>query len=124
MLGGAPAGTLVAPQKPLTLATEAGVIQSELWVSFALPTESVRVGVTLLGNARGGSTVIYIDFTPNPAGAGAGAGAGAAAGSSGSESHWGVTAGIDQSSMLCPRYVRGAPPPALTNRTACPTSNR
>eukprot|EP01043_Picozoa_sp_COSAG02_P024466 COSAG02_NODE_1337_length_13193_cov_9.142050_5_plen_565_part_00 len=125
VLGGAPAGTLIAPQKPLTLATEAGVIQSELRVSFALPTESVRVGVTLLGKARGGSTVIYIDFTPNPAGAGASAGAGAGAepGSSGSASKWGVTAGVDQSSMLCPRYVRGAPPPALTNRTACPTSN-
>ena len=119
VLGGAPAGTLIAPQKPLTLATEAGVIQSELRVSFALPTESVRVGVTLLGNARGGSTVIYIDFTPNPAGTGAGA----AAGSSGPESHWGVAAGVDQSSILCPRYVRGAPPPSLTNRTACPTSN-
>jgi sucrose-6-phosphate hydrolase SacC (GH32 family) len=111
VLGGAPPGTTVVPGEPLALATGAAVLQSELRVSFAMPTQSTRVGVTLLSNKRGGSTKVYIDFHPNPVQSDR-----ALAG----QSHWNVTAGVDQSSMLCPNYVRNSPPPSLSNRTTCP----
>ena len=122
VLGGAPAGTRIMPSKPLVLATGDGVIQSEMRASFAMPSEAVRIGVTLLGGKRPSgkrpleegqrtpaefTTTIYIDFVPGAAGS----------------SVWNATAGVDQSSMLCPNYKRKAPPPSITDRKACPKSS-
>ena len=119
VLGGAPPGTVIAPNEPLTLATGANVLQSELRVSFAMPTQPVQIGVTLLSNKRGASTKIYIDFHPDPSLL-----AGAMVDHLTAGSHWNVTAGVDQSSMLCPNYARNNPPPSHTNRTACPVRSQ
>ena len=110
VLGSVPPHTAVAPGAPVTLTTDPGVLQSEMRVAFALPTESLRVGVTLLANSHGGRTVIYIDFVPKHPDDDEGL-------------VWNVTAGVDQASFQCPNYVRREPPPSLTNRTACPTHN-
>ena len=110
VLGRASPGVVVVPSEPLTLATGANVLQSELRASFAVPTQPVRLGVTLLHTKRGASTKIFIDFYPDPSLPVTDGAAG---------SHWNVTAGVDQSSMMCPNYVKNAPPPSHTNRTAC-----
>ena len=127
MLGGVgKGGAKVAVGAPLTLTTDQKVAQSELRASFALPSATVRLGVSILGGTRPASTTaaaaaagakfsteIFIDFVPR---------SGRTAGDSSSRP-WSVNAGYDQSSILCPNYSgkRFDPPPSLSNRSACPS---
>jgi sucrose-6-phosphate hydrolase SacC (GH32 family) len=82
----------VSGSVPLEL--QAGMRQSEMRVSFAMPTKATRLGVSVMtgidesGNAFG--TDIFIDFVPN----------------TGDDAVWYVQAGHDSSSMLCPNKTK------------------
>jgi beta-fructofuranosidase len=94
----------VSGSVPLNLKT--GIRQSEMKVSFAMPTEATRLGVSVMtgtdadGNVFG--TEVFIDFVPN----------------NNNDDFWYVQAGHDSSSMLCPNKTKsglGTP-----SHIACP----
>ena len=89
--------------------------QSELRVSFAIPTAAVRLGLRVMGgthpNGSGFAADIFINFAPAAPG---GAGVAEAGGGTGT---YQVTAGFDLCSMVCPVWSGRT----VTNATApCP----
>ena len=127
VLGRASAGAHIPPDKTLILSTDVKVAQSELRASFELPTEPMRIGISLLSGTRplarlhaeptaaAFTTSIFVDFVPR-SNSSSGSGGGGD-----STMSWAVSAGVDQSSMLCPNYgSRFDPLPSLSNRTSCP----
>lgn len=102
----------------VALTRSSSLKQSEVRVSFDVPTEPVRLGLKVLGGAGTSagtnfSTTLFFDFTPAPGTSGK---AGPAA-----STVWNVTVGFNQSSMLCPHYVPKGPPPSLKDRVPCPS---
>eukprot|EP00035_Acanthoeca_spectabilis_P013115 m.238676 g.238676 ORF g.238676 m.238676 type:complete len:606 (-) comp15806_c0_seq22:242-2059(-) len=113
-------GTVLGSLKPQSVANHTTLVgggssgvsvrQSELRASFAMPSSATRIGIQLLSGTRSDGTSfgtrVFIDFAPNP----------------NKSATWEAKAGFDEGSMECPTYCKGCPPPAPTNRTACPVA--